>query len=158
MWAASPTSLRAGWASLQQLGLSSSQIAAVVQAHPALVTYNWAGEAKQRLLAWVQQQLGLSYYEFLLHHAGYVMFSVARTAMRADYLWQHRPDLYAETASRGPGPLLSLLTDARSFFPKAGCTKDEVAAFNRDWLATLAGRRWGSTALQVQRRRNNKAA
>jgi len=57
---AGPAALCASWASLQQLSLSSSQIMAVVQEQPVVLAYNWEGEAKQRLLAWVQQELGLS--------------------------------------------------------------------------------------------------
>ena len=143
LWTSSPTSLRAGWATLQQLGLSGSQVAGVVRVYPVVLAYNWEGEAKQRLLAWVQQELGLSPYEFLTRHARYATSSVATIAMRADYLRQHRHAVFHATLSRGPGALLSLLTDSRRFFPKAGCTKAELSAFNRAWLATPAGRRWG---------------
>ena len=143
LWRAGPAALRASWASLQQLGLSGSQVAAVVHKHPSVLTYNWEGEAKQRLLAWVQQELGLSPYDFLTRHACYAASSVATIAMRADYLRQHRHAVFHATLSRGPGPLLALLTDHRIFFPKAGCTEAELAAFNCAWLATPAGRRWG---------------
>ena len=152
LWTAWPTSLRASWASLQQLGLSGSQVAAVVHAQPAVLVYNWEGEAKQRLLAWVQQELGLSPYEFLTRHAGYSTFSVATIAMRADYLQQRCPVVWQECLSRGTGPLLSLLTTASRFFNNAGCSTADLAAFNRAWLATPAGRRWGGKPSQVQRR------
>jgi len=51
--------LRANWASLQQLGLSGSEVVAVVQKQPAVLTSNWEADAKQWLLAWLQQELGL---------------------------------------------------------------------------------------------------
>ena len=152
LWTASPTSLRASWASLQHMGLSSSQVVAVAHQQPVVLAYNWEGEAKQRLLAWVQQELGLSPYQFFTRHAVYVTYSVATIAMRADFLRQHRPGLYAETASRGPGPLLSLLTTQTRFLSKAGCTTAELATFNRAWQATPAGRRWGGKVRKVPRR------
>ncbi len=89
MWDAGAVALRAGWASLQQLGLSSGQVAAVVQKQPMVLAFNWDGEAKQRLLAWVQQELGLSPYDFLTRHTNYATNSVATIAMRADFLRQH---------------------------------------------------------------------
>ena len=143
LWGAAPLGLRASWARLQQLGLSDSQLAAVVVKQPAVLAYNWDGDAKPWLLAWVQQELGLSPYEFLLHFAHYVTNSVATIAMRADFLRQHRHALWQEFASRGPGPLLSLLTDHRRL-ARVGCTTAELAAFNWAWLATPAGRRWGA--------------
>ncbi len=143
VWTCSPATLRASWARLRQLGLSDSQLAAVVVKQPAVLAYNWDGDAKPWLLAWVQQELGLSPYEFLLHFAHYVTNSVATIAMRADFLRQHRHALWQEFASRGPGPLLSLLTDHRRL-ARVGCTTAELAAFNRAWLATPAGRRWGA--------------
>ena len=117
-----------------------------------MLAYNWEGEAKQRLLAWVQQELGLSPYDFLTRHACYAAASVATIAMRADCLRQHRHAVFHATLSRGPGPLLSLLTITQRFLSKAGCTKAELAAFNRAWLTTPAGRRWGGKPRTVQRR------
>ena len=152
LWTASPTSLRASWASLQHMGLSSSQVVAVAHQQPVVLAYNWEGEAKQRLLAWVQQELGLSPYDFLTRHACYAAASVATIAMRADCLRQHRHAVFHATLSRGPGPLLSLLTITQRFLSKAGCTKAELAAFNRAWLTTPAGRRWGGKPRTVQRR------
>jgi len=90
LWDASPAALRASWASLQQLGLSSSQVVAAVQQQPAVLSYNWDGEAKQRLLAWAQQQLGLSPFELIVHHTQSVTRSVATLAMRADFLRQQQ--------------------------------------------------------------------
>ena len=149
LWLAGPAALRASWASLQQLGLSSSQIVSAVQQLPAMLTYNWEGEAKQRLLAWVQQELGLSPAEFLTRHAGYASSSVAKIAMRADFLRQHRPAVWEQQLARGTGPLLSLLTH-RSFFDRTGCTWAELDAFNRAWLATPAGRRWGKKSYRTR--------
>ncbi len=151
LWSAAPSTLRAAWASLQQLGLSSSQIVEVSQKQPAVLVFNWDGEAKQLLLAWVQQELGLSPYDFLPRHAGYATNGVAKLAMRADFLRQHRHALWGETLSRGIGPLLSLLVKP-TFCSRAGCTKAELSAFNRAWLATPAGRRWGAKPRQLQRR------
>ena len=51
LWTAALSTLHASWASLQQLGLSSSQLVAVVQKQPVVLALNWDGEAKQRLLA-----------------------------------------------------------------------------------------------------------
>ena len=153
LWIAGSAALRAGWASLQQLGLSSSQVVAAVQQRPSLLQYNWEGEAKQRLLAWVQQELGLSPYEFLTRHAGYASSSTAKVAMRADFLWQHRPAVWEAKLARGTGPLLSLLTH-RSFLDRSACTAAELSAFNRAWLATPAGQRWGSKPRRERRTRN----
>ncbi len=138
LWAAGPAALRAGWASLQQLGLSGSQVVAVVQLRPSALAYNWDGEAKQRLLAWVQQELGLSPFEFLTRHTRAVTSCVATLAMRADFLRQHRPAVWEDLVSRGTGPLLSLLGETKPFCARAGCTKAELDAFNRAWLATAA--------------------
>ncbi len=110
LWTTGAPALRAAWASLQHLGLSSSQVVALVQKQPAVLTYNWDGEAKRLLLAWVQQELGLSPQDFLASHAVYATYSVATLAIRADFLRQHRHALWAEVHSRGIGPLLSLLT------------------------------------------------
>ena len=151
LWRAGPAALRASWASLQQLGLSSSQVAAVVHAQPAVLAYNWGGEAKQRLLAWVQQELGLSPYEFLQEYAGYLTYSAATIAMRADYLRQRCPVVWEERLARGARPLLTLLTRPKRFCSQAGCTEAELAAFNRAWLATPAGRRWGGKLSRRQR-------
>ncbi len=152
LWGAAPLGLRASWASLQQLGLSDSQLREVIDKQPAVLAYNWDGEAKPRLLAWVQQELGLSPVDFLTRHAGYVTNSVATIAMRADFLRQHRPALWQDVTSRGTGPLLSLLTKAEFFFARSGCTQAELAAFNRAWLATPAGRRWGAKPRRAPRR------
>ena len=143
--------LRGNWASLQQLGLSDREIVASVQAQPALLTANGEAEAKQWLLDWLQQELGLSPYDFLTRHGYYATHGIAKIAMRADFLRQHRPALWAEIYSRGTGPVLSMLTH-RIFFPRAGCTQAELDAFNRAWLATPAGRRWGARPRQLQRR------
>ncbi len=89
--------------------------------------------------------------DFLTRHAGYATNGVAKIAMRADFLRQHRPALWAEIVSRGTGPVLSMLTH-RIFFSRAGCTKVELDAFNRAWLATPVGRRWGAKPRRVQRR------
>ena len=140
---AGPAALQGAWDSLQQFGLSSSQIVAVMHKQPALLGYNWEDGAKQRLLAWVQQELGLSPFDFLLHHGGYATYSVARVAMRAAFVRQHRPSVWQEVAARGTAPLLSLLTQKR-FFDRAGCTQSDLAAFNRTWLTTAEGRRWGA--------------
>ena len=91
---------------------------------------------------WVQQELGLSPYKFFNRHAVYAISTVATIAMPAHYLRQHRPAVWQECLARGSGPLLLLLTH-RTFLARAGCTGDELAAFNRAWLATPAGRRWG---------------
>ena len=151
LWAAGPAVLRASWAGLQRAGLSGSQIAAVVALQPSVLAYNWEGEAKQRLAAWLQQELGLSLYDFLTRHAGYATFSVARLAMRANFLRQHRHGVWQECSGRGSGSLLSLLTKSH-FCERAGCTEAELDAFQRAWLATPAGRRWGGKAWQRQRR------
>ncbi|KAI7843454.1 hypothetical protein COHA_002932 [Chlorella ohadii] len=151
LWTTGAPALRAAWASLQHLGLSSSQVVALVQKQPAVLTYNWDGEAKRLLLAWVQQELGLSPQDFLASHAVNATYSVATLAMRADFLRQHRHALWAEVHSRGIGPLLSLLTDYRRL-ARAGCSKAELAAFNRAWLAMPAGRRWGGRTRRVHRR------
>jgi hypothetical protein len=143
LWAAGQASLRASWASLQQLGLSNSQVVAVAQAQPSVLATDWQGEAKQRQLAWVQQELGLSPVDFLLRHGRYCTYSVATIAMRASFLQQHRPAVFATRLARGSGLLLSLLTH-RSFLKQASCTAAELAAFKRAWLTTPAGRRWGS--------------
>ena len=156
LWRAGLAALRANLASLQQLGLSSSQLAALVHTQPAVLTCNWEGEAKQRFLAWAQQELGLSPIELVLHHASYACRSVARTAMRADYLRQHRPAVWESKLARGTRPLLSLLSESR-FYERAGCTEAEVAAFNRTWLATPAGRRWGGKLRRVKRRANHSS-
>ncbi len=151
LWFAGPIALRAGWASLRQLGLSSSQAVALVQSQPAALTYDWEAEAKQLLLAWVQQELGLSPLEFLTRHAGYAKSSIAKIAMRADFLRHHRPAVWEAKLERGTGPLLSLLTHSL-FCARSGCTKAELDAFNRAWLATPAGRRWGAKPRRLQRR------
>ena len=157
LWTAGQAALRAGWASLQQFGLSSSQIVSAVQTHAAMLCYDWVGETRQRLLAWVQQELGLSPAEFLTRHASYAGGSTATLAMRADFLRQHRPAVWQAKLARGTGALLSLLIESR-FYQRAGCTEAEVAAFNREWLATPAGRRWGKKSLRVQRRATKPTA
>ena len=140
-------SLRASWAELHRLGLTDGEIAAAVRKLPALLTQKWEGEAKQLLAAWLQQELGLSLAELVRRHAGYAGSSVSRLSMRAAFLQRHRPAVWQEfrsgAGSRGTGPLLSLLTDDRRFFPKGGCTKDELQAFEREWLQTPAGRLYG---------------
>jgi len=150
VWTASPAALLAAWASLQQLGLSSSQLLEVVHKQPAVLGLNWDGGAKPRLLAWVQENIGITQFNFLLHHPCYATYSVAKIAMRADFLRQHRHALWQEYASRGPGPLLSLLTHVR-FPDRTSTTAAEVDAFNRTWLATPAGRQWGSKLRRAQR-------
>ncbi|KAI7843433.1 hypothetical protein COHA_002911 [Chlorella ohadii] len=151
LWTAGPAALHANWASLQQLSLSSSQIVAAAQKQPNVLAINWDGEAKQRLLAWVQQELDLSPLEFLTCHIGYAKASVATIAMRADFLRQHRPAVWESKLARGTGPLLSLLTESR-FCVRSGCTKAELDAFHRTWLATPAGRRWGAMPRKLQHR------
>ncbi len=152
LWATAPSALRASWASLQQLGISSSQVVAIVELQPTVLAYNWDGEAKQRLLAWVQQELGLSPVDFLTCHAGYVTYGAAKIAMRADFLRQQCPALWQATLSRGTAALLTLLTRPKLFCSQAGCTAAELDAFNRAWLATPAGLRWGAKPRRVKRR------
>jgi len=77
--------------------------------------------------------------------------------MHADFLRQLRPAVWEKQLARGTGPLLSLLTHSL-FYGRAGCTKAELAAFNRAWLATAAGRRWGGKPRRVQRRTDEAAA
>ncbi len=115
-----------------------------------MLAYNWEAEAMQRLLAWAQQELGLSPYDFLTHHAGYCTSSIAKLAMRADYLRQHHPSVWVSKLARGSGPLLSLLSESR-FCARAGCNKAELDAFNRAWLATPVGRRWGAKPRRAKR-------
>ena len=152
LWRTGPAALRASWASLQRMGLSSRQVAAVVQLQPAVLAYNWGGEAKQRLLDWVQQELGLSSYEFLQECAGYLTYSAATIAMRADFLRQHRPAVWEKYLSRGTRTLLRLLSKPDRLCARASCTTAELAAFNCAWLATPAGRCWGSKPSRRLRR------
>ncbi len=153
LWRAGRVALRDSWSSLQRLGLSSNQAVAVVEKQPVVLACNWGGEAKQRLLAWGQQELGLSPHDFLASHAGYATYSVATLAMRTAFLQQHRHGLWAEFLSRCTGPLLSMLT-LRQFALRAACTEVELDAFNRAWLATPAGRRWGGKTRRVMRHHN----
>lgn len=148
---ASPASLHSNWAALHSLGLAEREVAAAVQQQPAILTTNWEGEAKQLLAAWLQRELSLSLAHFIRRHAGYATNGVGRLALRAAYLQQHQPAVWEETRSRGAGPLLSLLTDNRSFFPKASCTQAELDAFEREWLQTPDGRRFGRKASRKQR-------
>ena len=149
---APPASLRASWAALLRIGLTNGDIAATVQQHPAVLTHNWEGEAKQRLAAWLQQELGLSLAQLLKRHAGYASAGAGRLAMRAAYVQQHRPALWEVYRSRGTGSMLSLLTDNRTFFPNAGCTQEQLQAFEREWLQTPAGRVYGGKARREMRR------
>ena len=151
LWRAGPAALQANWASLQQLGLSSSQVAAVVHKHPPVLTNNWEGEAKQRLLAWADEYLAISSYEFLTRYTRFVTVSVASVAMRADFLRQRRPAVWDKYLSRGTRTLLRLLSEPDRLCARAGCTAAELGAFNRAWLATPAGRRWGGKLRHVQR-------
>ncbi len=152
LWRAAPSALHANWSSLQQLGLSSSQVVAAVQQQPTVLVYNWDGEAKQWLLAWVQQELGLNPLDFLTRHNRAPTRSVATLAMRADFLRQHRPAVWEELLSNGTHPVLRLLGETKRFCARAGCTKAELDAFNRAWLATPAGRRWGAKPRVVARK------
>lgn len=141
---APPASLCANWASLQRLGLDDSVIAAIVKQQPSLLSHNWEGEAKQRLADWLQQELGLLLVDFLTQHSGYVTNGVARMAMRAAFLHQRRPGVWEERRARGDGPTLSLLTITDIKFSKrVGCTPTQLQAFERAWLPTPEGRRWG---------------
>ncbi len=152
LWRAASSALHANWSSLQQLSLSSSQIAAAVQKQPNLVAYNWDGEAKQRQLAWVQQELGLSPFDFITRHTRAATRGVATLAMRADFLRQQRPAVWEQLLSNGTRPLLRLLGEKKPFCARAGCTAAELDAFNRAWLATPAGRRWGAKPRVVARK------
>ncbi|KAI7843466.1 hypothetical protein COHA_002942 [Chlorella ohadii] len=155
LWDASIAALKAGWTSLQRLGLSSSQVVAVVQEQPAVLVYNWDGEAKQRLLAWVQQELDMTPFDLLTRSPRSVSRSVATLAMRVDFLRLHRPALWEQLASCDPVPLLRLLGETKRFCANAGCTATELDAFNCSWLATPAGRCWGAKPRQETRRTRN---
>lgn len=148
---ASPASLHSNWAALHSLGLAEREVAAAVQQHPSILTTNWAGPAKQLLAAWLQRELGLSLADFIRRHVSYVNTGVGRMAMRAAYLQQHQPAVWEEARSRGAGPLLSLLSDDRRFFPRAACTQAELDLFERAWLQTHDGRRFGRKASRKQR-------
>ncbi|PRW33859.1 putative uncharacterized protein isoform A [Chlorella sorokiniana] len=140
---ATPASLRANWAALHRAGLADGDIAAIVQQQPSVLTHNWGSDSKKQLATWLRQELGLSLAQFLKRHVGYANKGVGRLAMRAAYLQQHRPAVWQQYYARGAGPLLSLLSDNRNFYPKSGCTQADLAAFEREWLRTPAGRRWG---------------
>ncbi|PRW33932.1 hypothetical protein C2E21_7208 [Chlorella sorokiniana] len=150
---ATPTSLRANWAALHRTGLADGDIAAIVQQQPAVLTGNWEGDAKQLMAAWLQQELGLSLAQFLRRHVSHANKGVGRLAMRAAYLQQHRPAVWQRCYVRGAGPLLTLLcsTDTQ-FFSASGCTDYELSAFQRTWLQTPDGRRWGGKHKRGARR------
>lgn len=152
LWGAAPGALRASWAALQGLGLSSSQLAAIVRKLPVVLAYDWQGEAKLRLLSWAEAELGLSRSDFLLHHTRYTRYSAATIAMRADYLRQRCPDVWNKYLSRGADSLLGLLVNTKRFLSRAECTPAALDAFNRAWLATPAGRQWGGKPRRSQRR------
>ena len=141
-----PASLHASWAALRRAGLTDGDIAATVQHNPVLLTHKWEGEAKQRLAAWLQQELGLSLAQFVKRHAFYAGTSVGRLAMRAACLRQRRPERWEEHRSRGTGSILSLLADNRYFLPAVDYDEAELAAFEREWLQTPEGRRWGRSS------------
>ncbi|PRW33911.1 hypothetical protein C2E21_7229 [Chlorella sorokiniana] len=152
LWRAGPAALRAGWASLQQLGLSDSQVVAAMTMQPAVLSLDWAGETKQRLLAWAEEHLGIDTFGFLTSYTRFVTYSGASVAMRADFLQQHHPAMWDQNLCRGPRTLFRLLTEPERLCAHAGCTETELVAFNRAWLATPAGLRWGGKAGRSQRR------
>ena len=145
-------SLRASWAALRRAGMADSQIAAAVKVKATVLAYNWEGETKQRLAAWLQQELGLSLAQFLTRHARCASYSVCRLAMRAAFLQQHRPAIWESTLARGTGPLLRLVcATSTEFCRHSGCSEAELEAFERGWLQTPAGRRWGAKASRNHR-------
>ena len=145
-------SLRASWAALRRTGMADSEIAAAVRMQPTVLAYNWEGDAKQLLAAWLQQELGLSLAQFLTQHAGYASHGVGRLALRAAFLQQHRHAVWKSTLSRGTGPLLRLVSATpNDFCRRAGCSEAELEAFERAWLQTPAGRRWGAKSSRNKR-------
>lgn len=152
-----PTSLRANWASLQRLGLCDSEIVSAVEKEPSVLGVNWKGEPKQRLAAWLQQELGVSLAEVLRRQPRHANVGVCRLAMRAAFLQQHRPGVWEERLGRGIGPLLFMLTKQADalFISNAACTQAELGAFQRAWLPTPDGRRWGVKPRRQQRPRSS---
>ena len=139
-----PHSIRANWAALRRIGLTDSQIVAAVRSEPSILTFNWEGDAKRRLAAWLRQELGVELAQFIHQHPSYTTSGVARMSMRAAYLRAHRPGVWEDYLARGTGPLLYLLSSSLVRFNKsASCAEEEVDEFNRAWLQMPDGRRWG---------------
>ena len=150
------SSVQSNWDYLRSEGLADSQIWATFQKRPTLMACDLRGAAMQLKAAWVEQVLGLAFDEFFVSHPSYVIGGLPKMAMRADYLKVHGQ--WDGMLARGHGPLLCALTQPVLRFckrPEVDCSEAQLAAFERQWQQSAAGRRWG---VKTDRRRRKPAS
>ena len=113
----------------------------IFKVQPFVFALDFAGSSMQLRASWLQEVAGLSLLTFISSHIGYMSYSTAKIAMRANFL-KARNQWEAFSFRLGTGALLSLLTHTASrFCGRTGCTTD-LDALERQWLHTEQGRRW----------------